>query len=246
MADYCPFPMPLPLTNSPVVDDGRDAFDRAMAILRADVTALAGMVANDAQVRLAYAAQIDTVSRQFVAEVQAGRLTWAQAADEASALRNDVMDLMRGRSSPVGRALAESMKAGGLTRETLLAKYSQDLFGKDFLSLTARQQDEVYAALVSAAGRSNPQVNARMARWSRIGRGLIVISIGVAVYTIATSDDPVAQAVEEAAIMGGGIAGGVAGGAAAGLLCGPGAPICVGIGAVVGGIAGAFGVSLFF
>ncbi len=46
--------------------------------------------------------------------------------------------------------------------------------------------------------------------------------------------------------MGGGIAGGIAGGAAAGLVCGPGAPVCVGIGAFVGGALAAFGVSLFF
>lgn len=38
----------------------------------------------------------------------------------------------------------------------------------------------------------------------------------------------------------GGIAGGAAGGAAAGLLCGPGAPLCSGIGIFVGGAVGAF------
>lgn len=36
------------------------------------------------------------------------------------------------------------------------------------------------------------------------------------------------------------------GGAAAGLACGPGAPVCVGVGALVGGIAFAVGVDLTF
>lgn len=73
-----------------------------------------------------------------------------------------------------------------------------------------------------------------------------MLSLGVSVYNIAVADDPGAQAVEEGAVLGGGVLGGMAGGAAAGLVCGPGAPVCVGIGAFVGGALGAFGLSLFF
>ena len=47
-------------------------------------------------------------------------------------------------------------------------------------------------------------------------------------------------------MTGGGIAGGVAGGAVAGLACGPGAPVCVTVGAFVGGALAAFGIDYFF
>ena len=50
----------------------------------------------------------------------------------------------------------------------------------------------------------------------------------------------------ELAVTGGGIAGGVAGGAVAGLACGPGAPVCVTVGAFVGGALAAFGIDYFF
>jgi len=226
----------------------RAAFDRAIAVLRADVTAAAAMATNDAQVRLLYQRQISEAALELERAVRAGRLNWAQAADEATLLRNTTLEALRGRTSPVGRALAEQMKSSGLNRQTLLTRYTERLFGAGvrFDQLSAADQNRVYAEIVRASGRANPQVNAMMRRASRFGRGLIVLSLGVSVYNIAVADDPGAQAVEEGAVMGGGLAGGVAGGAAAGLVCGPGAPVCVGIGAFVGGALGAFGVSLFF
>ena len=74
-----------------------------------------------------------------------------------------------------------------------------------------------------------------MLRWSRAGRGLVALSIAVAVYNIATADDPMRQTGREVAVTGGGLAGGATGGALAGLACGPGAPVCVTIGVFVGG-----------
>ena len=72
--------------------------------------------------------------------------------------------------------------------------------------------------------------------------GIIVLSLAVSVYNVATSDTPVETAGHEGAIIGAGIGGGIAGGALAGLACGPGAPACVTIGAFVGGALAAFGV----
>ncbi|PKQ11550.1 MAG: hypothetical protein CVT70_13675 [Alphaproteobacteria bacterium HGW-Alphaproteobacteria-1] len=228
--------------------DDRSVFDRAIDVLRADVTAAAAMATNDAQVRLLYQRQISEAASALERAARSGQLSWAQAADEAILLRNTTLEALRGRTSPVGRAMAEQMKKYGLNRQTLLARYTELLFGAGarFDRLSAAEQHRVYAEVVRASGRSNPQVNAMMQRASRFGRGLIVLSIGVSVYNIAVADDPGAQALQEGAVMGGGIAGGIAGGAAAGLVCGPGAPVCVGIGAFVGGALAAFGVSLFF
>ncbi|WP_373417324.1 hypothetical protein, partial [Vibrio sp. B181a] len=73
---------------------------------------------------------------------------------------------------------------------------------------------------------------------------LIVLSIGLSVYTIATSENKLETAGREALVAGAGIGGGIAGGAIAGLACGPGAPVCVSVGAFIGGTLAAFGMSI--
>ena len=228
--------------------EGRADFEREIAALKADVTALAAMVVNDAHVRSLYRREIARAADALRREALAGTSNWSQAARQASALRNDVMEQMRWRTAPVGRALAEQMKLKGRLWADLLAHYTQKLFGRgvNFSSLSPAQQERVYAELVAAAGRSDPKVNLKLARWARVGRGLIVLSVGVSVYNVVTAEDPGRQAVEEVAVTGAGIAGSVAGGALAGLACGPGAPVCVTIGALVGGALAAFGVGSLF
>jgi hypothetical protein len=76
----------------------------------------------------------------------------------------------------------------------------------------------------------------------RAGRGLIVLSIALSVYSVATAEDPWEAAARESVVTSTSILGGVAGGAAAGLACGPGAPVCVAVGAFAGGVIVAFGV----
>jgi hypothetical protein len=182
------------------------------------------------------------------ADVKAGRLTWKQAAQHASELRNEVMSIIRARSTPVGRSFAEYFKRAGRTLNELVAKKTLELFGDtaEFARLTAAQQDEVYEAIVRSAGKSSPTITARMRTLSRAGRGLLFLSIGYAVYTVVTSDDMVKAAEKELVVTGGGIGGGIAGGALAGLACGPGAPLCVTIGAFVGGALGAVGVEFLW
>ena len=229
-------------------DENREVFDRALDALRGEVAYLAAQFSWDPQLRLQYANQIADFAQQMENEVRSGARTWRSAATEANAVRNATMDMVRSRSSPVGRALAEQMKAQGKTLNELIAKKTLDLFGPsaDFSRLTVAEQNAVYAEVVKSAGRSNPTVNARMRNLSRAGRGLIVLSLAVSAYNVYTAEDEVDALAEEAAVTGAGIAGGVAGGALAGLACGPGAPVCVSIGAFVGGAAAAFGVSLFW
>ena len=75
---------------------------------------------------------------------------------------------------------------------------------------------------------------------------MIIFSLAVSVYNVATAEDKAKAAVNEGVVIGGGFAGGAAGGAVAGLACGPGAPVCVTIGVFVGGALGAFGADLAF
>lgn len=229
-------------------DDDRRAFATTVDLLQVELANAGFVGAIDGAARAHY----DRLLREFRDEIRArvkdGRLTWRQAAEEAHGLRDEVMQLIRRRSTPLGRALAEWLKAEGPTLNKLIAKKTIELFGEeaDFTRLTLDQQNRVHAALVESAGKSNPRVTARMRTVSRAGRGLLFLSLGISVYTIATADDKVEAATHEGAVTGAGIAGGMAGGALSGLMCGPGAPVCVTIGAFVGGAAAAIGVDFFW
>jgi len=71
-------------------------------------------------------------------------------------------------------------------------------------------------------------------------------SLSLSVYNIATSDNKIVTAKRELTATGAGIGGGIAGGAMAGLACGPGALVCVTVGAFVGGTLSAFGTSFIW
>jgi hypothetical protein len=228
-------------------DHDRQAFEEAVRVLRADITTAAAAVTWDANVREQYRRMIAELVHELEGEVRSGHLTWREAAERAAQARNDTMELLRLRSTPAGRAMAEAMKAQGRTLNELIAKRTTELFpGRDFAALSEAEASEVYAAVVAGAARSRPAVNMMLLRASRAARGLLVLSLAVSVYNIATAEDHWAAARQEAAVTGAGIAGGMAGGALAGLACGPGAPVCVTVGAFIGGAVAAFGVDFAF
>jgi hypothetical protein len=226
--------------------DDREAFEEAVDALQAEVSSAAVMATNDGHVRQMYQRTIKALTEQLRKDAETHRITWAEAARQANAARNDTLEVMRSQTSPIGRSIAESLKKEGKTLNELIARYTIKLFGEgaEFEALSAAQKDQVYTEIVLAAGRANPRVTAMATMTSRVGRGLLILSIAISVYKVGTSDDPWDTAEHEAAITGGGILGGAAGGALAGLACGPGAPVCVTIGAFVGGAIGAFGIDL--
>lgn len=231
---------------SNTADKNRANFEREIRLLHAEVANLGAHLVIDSSARLAYSRQIRAMADQLRKDAVAGRITWAQAAKQAQEARNVVMEVVRGRSTPVGRAMAQRLKREGKTLNELVARKAQQLFGKntDFNRLSPSQKNRVYAEIVRSAGKSNPRVTVVMRRLSYAGRGLIVLSLAVSVYNVATAEDKLQAAGEELAVTGAGIGGGIAGGAIAGLACGPGAPVCVTVGAFVGGALAAFGVTL--
>ena len=226
--------------------DDRRQFDEAIRALESEIANAGTHLTIDPAARQLYTRLIREMSEQLASEAASGRITWAQAAERANEARNATMEIIRGRSTPVGRAIAENLKREGKTLNELIARKVAQLHGANanFETLTAGERNAVYAAIVKSAGSSNPAVTQAMRRLSYAGRGLIFLSIALSVYTVATANDKVAAAKREAAVTGAGIAGGIAGGALAGLACGPGAPVCVTVGAFVGGALAAFGVSL--
>jgi hypothetical protein len=220
-------------------------FESEIRLLQGVLATAGTFAANDSHVRNIYNQRVQAVATELRNSARAGTISWKNAAEQASMLRNTVMTTLRGHTSPIGRASAEAMKAQGKTLNSLVAKKTTELFGAraNFNQLSAAQKNQVYAAVVASAGKANPTVNANMTRMGYAGRSLIFLSIAISVYNVATADDKVGAAGKEVAVTGASIAGGIAGGALAGLACGPGAPVCVTVGAFVGGALAAFGVS---
>jgi len=237
-------PSPQPTGHSSSQAD----FDAAILALQAELTNFGFIGAVDGAARARY----DLLARQFRDELRArvasGHISWGAAAREAYGLRDEVMQLIRRRSTPVGAAVAQWLKPESPSLNMLVAKKTLELFGNgaDFNRLAQGQRNKVFAAIVESAGKANPRITKLMGTVSRSGRGLLFLSVGISVYNIATAQDKVDAAGREGAVTGASIAGGMAGGALAGLACGPGAPVCVTLGAFIGGGAAAMGVDYFW
>lgn len=219
-------------------------FERAMKTLENQVANVGAHVAIDSTARLGYAREIRAMSQKLESSALSGKITWTEAARQAQETRNTVMEIFRRRSTPVGRAMAQSIKLTGYSLNELVAKHSILHFGQHavFKNLAISQKNVVYASIVKSAGHSNQTVTRILGGLSHAGRGLIVISLSISAYNIATSTNKASATGKEILSTGASIGGGIAGGALAGLACGPGAPVCVTIGAFVGGALAAFGI----
>lgn len=94
----------------------------------------------------------------------------------------------------------------------------------------------MYLEVVESAGRARPGATRFAARAGAAGRAMFLIGIGIAVYNIANAEDKVWQTGRESSNIMGGLGGSIAAGALAGIWLGP---VGVGVGAFVGGVAGA-------
>ena len=227
-------------------EDDKKKFESAIRALQGEIASIGTHLVVDSSARQAYSRQVHALANELRAMATSGKISWASAAEQAVGSRNAVMEVIRSRSTPVGRAMAQQMKQSGKTLNELIARKTQQLFGKgtDFSRLTQARKDLVFGEIVKSAGKSNPRVTGLMKNLSVAGKGLIVLTVAISVYNIAVADDKVDAAKREVVIVGVSIAGGAAGGALAGLACGPGAPVCVTVGAFVGGALAAFGVSM--
>lgn len=228
--------------------DDREVFENVIRALEAEIVNVGFHLTVDSQARQVYEKQIRAMASELRIKVSTGKISWIKAAEQAQEARNLMMQIIRSRSTPVGMAMAQRLKSEGKTLNELIAKKTRQLYGNksDFNSLASTRQNIVYSEIVKSAGKSNPRVTAVMRRLSHTGRGLIVISIALSVYTVATAEKKFNAAGREIAIAGAGVGGGMAGGAVAGLVCGPGAPVCVTVGAFVGGALAAFGISIIW
>ncbi len=207
----------------------------ADAVMALDSTALifGEKFIRDARVRENYLKQARAASQEIQAYAYSGEMSAEEAALRVNELRNALLDAGRLKNSDVGRAVAELEKATGKTLEELQAKYANQFFKTEFATLNAAQRDTVFLEIARAGGRPSSDFNKLAARAGKAGKAVLIVSLAFAFYNVATSDRPGREAVKQGTSIGAGILGG----AAAGLACGPGAPICVGVGALIGGIS---------
>jgi len=223
-------------------EDGR--VDAALQQLEVQAANFGTRFIQDAGVRELYAREIKKMSEQVLEGIRKGEITPKQGAEFANQMRNVILEESRKLDSELGRAFAEKWKSVTPSMEDMIARKSLELFGREASTLSAAEANRVYLAIAESAGRPNPTFMKAVPYLKTAGRTAVVLTTAVSVYNVATAQDKVETARREGLGIAGGFVGGAAGGAVAGLLCGPGSPICSGIGIFVGGVAGALGVDL--
>lgn len=220
--------------------------EKSLSMLKADALNFAIRFIHDPKIRTQYMLNIKKLYDEYSQRVKMGALTPKTAADEVNLLRNQILITERLRLSEVGLAYSEKLKQTGKTMPELMERYSNKIFKLPFNELNVTQQNQVYLEIVQSGGRAQEVTNIFAHRLSRLGRGLLIITMGIAIYNISTADDKIKATAEESMTLGGGMLGGASGGAIAGLACGPGAPVCVTMGVFIGGALGAMDAGYAF
>lgn len=99
----------------------------------------------------------------------------------------------------------------------MVAKKTVEVFGSgaNFQRLSESQKNKVYAAIVTSSGKSNIDVNAKLAKLSSAGKGLIFVSVAISTYNVLTASNKVGAIKREMAVTSAGFAGSIAAGALA-------------------------------
>jgi len=170
--------------NGNTQNEDRLIFENVIRSLEAEIASVGVHLTLDAAARQSYARQIGVMANNLRWQANNRIITWAQAAQQARETRDLIRQIMRGRSTPVGRSIAEHLKREGKTLNELIAHKAQQLYGTNvvFDRLSSAQQNKVYAEIVKSAGKPNLSVTTAMRKFSYAGRGIIFVSIALSVY----------------------------------------------------------------
>lgn len=221
-------------------------FEIAIKALQAEAASFGSRFINDAKVRADYTKNTSNAATELIGLVKARKITPHEGAQTANAMRNQIMELARARSSDFGKALARDLKPDGKTLMSLEQTYAQRLFGKSFEVLTAAEKESVWTQIIHKAGASNPKVSMRMKLFGVAGRGLLIATLAISVYNIVEAEDKTRQTAKEGVTIGAGVAGGFAGAAAVGFIVSNPVGWMVGVGILVGSALAAIGSSELF
>jgi hypothetical protein len=232
---------------APSADIRRQRLQDALTELDSSAVSFAARFIQDDRVRQQYRQSIREAGAEISADVASGRITPEQGAMRAQQLRNEIMALARARTSALGRAMAESLKFEGKTFEALTARYATRLFQQDVAALTLEQRNVVMREIIAAAARDNAQVSGMLRFLGPASRGVMALSLGLAVYDVYRAPGRPKEALHQGIVLGAGLGGSyIAGAVATSFVCGPGAPVCAGIFIVVGAISFSAGADYFW
>ncbi|WP_157643721.1 hypothetical protein [Burkholderia ubonensis] len=238
------------MSNPPGVIDSGDSksLEIALAELQATAAQFSATCISDARARTRYAKDIAAAANEFRLAAYSGRLSMRDAAEQARAMRNQIMELSRLRSSPVIRAYATRIKGKGRSLSFLAEKYAQVRYSIPFGALSEQQQASVYADIIRASGRPDQNIMKLAEKMGRAGRRALLVSLAIAAYEVAESDNKPREVARQGTLAGAGMVGGWATGAAAvaGGLCAATAPVCVAVVGFVGGMLAAYGADAAF
>jgi hypothetical protein len=160
--------------------------------------------------------------------------------------RNLFMEFARDLSSEIGKVIAVEVKKEGRTFDSLLNRYSNRLFSRNFNQLQYdSQRQQVFMTILERAGHSNRWFSDMAQLLGKVGKSFIFVSIACAIYHICESNDKFRTASQEGTAWTLGAMLAMAGGSA-GTFCGPGAVVCVPLGVFIGGILGSLGADYLF
>jgi len=207
--------------------ESRQKLGEELDALEAAADKFAVVFTQDYSLRVAYKQQVHEMAEAIFQAVERGEVTAESGARYAASVRNQIMAAVRRETSSLGRSLAEYHKEHGRAIYELLENYSQRKFGRPFRTLSTLQQHEVNLEVIRASGRTNAGVDRGLAKASRIGRGVLGLSLVFSFQNVRRSGYDVGVLLDEIGTHVGGGIGGAVGGVAARVLIGPAAPAFV-------------------
>jgi len=220
--------------------------ESAIALLESQASIFATKFIPDSKSRTEYMKKTREASNEIKSLVNNGSITAQEGAKRASSIRNTILDATRGKLSNIGKAWSHNLKNSGKSLPQLEAEYAKSLFGRKFDSLPENNKNRVWKEIVAASGRQRPSANSAAKAVGLAGRGLVVVTVALALYNIISAEDKVRATTKEGVVIGAGLGGMAAGGYVASLACGPGAFFCASAWTFAIGAAAAFGAEVAF
>jgi hypothetical protein len=202
-----------PVADKAPAEGQGNEFEREIRLLQSEAAAFAEIAIKDPRARAEYSKKARAAADELIELVKQRKITPHQGAQTAHAMRNQLMDLARAKLSDFGMAVSRDMKPGGPPFTYFEEKYAKEMFKKPLQTLTESERKAVWLRIINKAGQSNPKVNLRVRYMGMAGRAFLVLSLGMAVYNVASAEDKTRQAAKEGVSLGAGVAGGMAGGA---------------------------------
>lgn len=201
---------------------------------------------KDSANRLRYNSAVSAQSADVFQRTQAAALAnptnaraiWMQGASQAHGMRNLLLQETRDRTTPLGRALAQSIKPNGKPYLYYLNLNANKKFHTNFENLDDTQAATIAADTIRSAGRANPNITYIMRGLRISGQALVIAGCVISVYSVVIADDWRIELAQQAGSWYAAISLGQAG-SGVGAVFGPLGAI---LGGLAGGLAGAYGV----